>query len=242
MLKKIIFITILLLTSYFLIPNSSQAQEIKNDLILTWSANTYVPYNYPGKALPVYGSLVTVVVIPLSKPTLNLETLNYNWFLDDEPQIAASGENKQEFTFRVSTTASNKHSIKLIIKNKEETLSLELSTDIKIVSPEIVLYPFDEETNKPDFNRSEPIILSTGQEKTFISLPYFFNIKNTNELEYQWSLENQTITKVEKPDQFTLKIAEGELTTSISRELSIFVENPKNRVQRANDKIEIMIK
>lgn len=242
MLKKIILITILLLTSYFLILNYSQAQEIKNDLILTWSANTYVPFDYPGKALPVYGSLITVAVIPISKLTLNLETLNYNWFLDEELLVANSGENKQSFAFQVTTTASNEHSIKVLIKNKEETLSLELFTDIKIVSPEIVLYPFDEETNKPEFNRSEPIILLTGQEKTFTSLPYFFSIKNIAELEYQWSVENQTITKTEKPNQFTLKIAQGELERAISRELSIFVENPKNRVQRASDKIEIVVK
>lgn len=242
MLEKLIFITILLLTSFFLILNSSQAQEIKDDLILTWSANTYVPFDYPGKPLPVYGSLITVAVIPINKPNLNLETLNYNWFLDDEPQIAASGENKQEFIFQVKTTASNEHSVKILIKNKEETLSLELLTDIKIVSPEIILYPFDEEINKPEFNRSESIILSTGQEKTFTGLPYFFNIKNIAELEYQWSLENQTITKTEKPNFFTLKIGQGELAEAISRELSIFVENPKNRVQRASDKIEIVVK
>ena len=242
MSKKIIFITILLLTSYFLILNSAQAQEIKDELILTWSANTYIPFDYPGKALPVYGSLITVAVIPTSKLTFNLETLNYNWFLDGERQIANSGQNRQEFVFRVTTTASNEHLIKVQIKNKEGTISLEISTNIKIVSPQIVLYWLDQETNKPGIAQVNWSWLSPGQERTFVALPYFFEIQKINQLKYQWSFENQLISKAEKPNFFTLKIAQGELERPTSRELSILVENPKNRIQRTSNKIEIMVK
>ena len=103
----------------FLAQAATQTQPF--ELFLSWSSNTYTPFEYSGKALPVYGSIIKVVVAPLSKPNVNLETLEYNWFLDGEPQTVASGINQQEFLFQVKKTNNDSHSVQVNVQNQDNT-------------------------------------------------------------------------------------------------------------------------
>ena len=64
----------------FIAPVQSQTSEI--NITLTWSTDTYVPFDYPGKALPTRGSVIEVAV-NIDSQEINPQELIYQWFLDD---------------------------------------------------------------------------------------------------------------------------------------------------------------
>lgn len=213
-----------------------------DDLALSWSTNTYTPFIYQGKPLPTYDSAIRVSLIPLKQPKINLNNLIYKWYLDDVFQKYASGENRQDFMFRPNSVAGTRAFVDLQIEDQEGNIYLKISTNLPIVAPEVVLYPADGSTDERSLGAPNTAEISPGQEQNFVALPFFFNISKASDLEYQWTFNGQTITKIDKPNQFSLKVAEGELQESFTRELSVFTENPRNRIQTANGKIEIVIK
>ena len=213
-----------------------------DDLGLTWSTNTYAPFTYLGKPLPTYESTVRISLLPLKQPKINLDNLIYKWYLDDVFQKYASGENRQEFMFRPNSAAGTRSFVDLQIEDHEGNIYLKISTNVPIIAPEAVLYPADGSTDESNLGAPSAAEISPGQEQNFIALPFFFNISSPNDLEYQWTFNGQTIAKIDSPNKFSLKVAEGDLQESFTRELSVSVVNPLNRIQMASGKIEIAIK
>jgi hypothetical protein len=228
-----------LLTAVYCVP--ANAQVVSNNLVLTWSTNTFAPPTYEGKPLPVYGSVIDLTVDPLNSSAGKMDGLNFVWFLNGDKQIFSSGKDRTRFMFRVSSSAGDKVLISVQIQDNDNNILAELAASIPIVSSEIVLYPAEENSN---YNSSaiNSVQTSPGQELHFLAAPYFFNIASAKELEYQWSFEGQPIIKVEDANRFSLKIDAGSLAEHLQKELSVFVENPKNRAQQASNKIDIVIR
>jgi hypothetical protein len=213
-----------------------------SDLSLVWTTNTYTPPDYQGKALPAYGSVVEVSVIPNKSIKTGLASLVYNWYLDGQFKDSQSGKNRQKFTFRVSALGGQQHLAKLKLTTEDGQELFSLSSAINIVTPQIVLYPAETQTINFINAGASQTDMSPGQEKTFVALPYFFNISAPDALTYQWSFERQTINKIQDKNKFSVKVSSGELAESFSRQLSLLVFNPANEIQRATGLMTITIK
>lgn len=212
-----------------------------SDFILTWSADTYTPANYPGKSLPAYNSLVEVLLLPATKNAPDLSSLNFNWYIDDVRQEYKSGKNLPKFLFKTSVLGGQRHYISLKITNDNNQEALSLSTTINVVSPEIIIYPAEKQTSDFIADGTGQTNASPGQEKSFISLPYFFSVSQPNNLNFQWTFDGQTINKTDEKNKFSIKISDGELTDSFQKELSVLAINLANEIQRASGAIAITI-
>ncbi len=80
LLSFIICLLFAVYCSLFIVPVQSQTPQI--EITLTWSTNTYVPLDYPGKALPSRGSTVEITA-NIDSPGINPQELIYNWFIND---------------------------------------------------------------------------------------------------------------------------------------------------------------
>ena len=83
---------------------------------LTWSTNTYVPLDYPGKALPTRESSVEVVANIDSKT--NPQNLIYNWFINSHIQDNKSGKGKQILKFNIGERLSQDYEIKVRVSDE----------------------------------------------------------------------------------------------------------------------------
>jgi len=224
----------------FFAPVQSQTSEI--NITLTWSTNTYIPLDYPGKALPVKGSVIEVAA-NIDSQEVNPQELNYRWFLNKHLQTEQSGQAKSVLGFPVKWTSENEQSIRVEIRDKEENLLGSAYLDIGIVQPQVVIQPMTNKGTLPLESSVSSIIkeyqISAEQETSFIAQPYFFNISSINELNFNWNLGGREASQIssDNPHVFILKI--GQLIQSIKQNLKIGVENKNNPLQRARTTAEI---
>ena len=212
------------------------------EISLVWSAKTYTPADYLGKPLPSYNSLLEVLAIQTAPTKVDLTSLNYKWSLDGSFQQLDSGQNRSRFLFRASVLGDQQHFIALQIEDKEGRSVLNLSTTINIVTPEANIYPFEKQTINFIQANSGQDVLAPGQEKTFVALPYFFDINNFSALSFQWNFNGQIINKTEEKNKFTIKMASGDLQESFVQPLLVLAVNPQNELQRATGKLDITVK
>ena len=160
------------------------------------------------------------------------------------------------FLFRTSVLGGQQHYIDLKIEDREGRSILNLSTIINIVSPQVIIYPIENQTTSfiaggtPNISNilfaitpiDEQANLSPDQEKTFIAVPYFFSATQPGNLNFQWTFDGQTINKTEEKDKFSLKVASGAVVESFTKNLSVLIVNPLEEIQRAVGQIEITVK
>ena len=211
----------------------------ESDILLSWSANTYAPFNYKGKPLPVYGSVITASLAPAKSSVSGLDNLIYRWYLDDQFQAYASNSNRQTFLFRVKEISGGSHNIRVEVLDKNGASLFEIEKNIVVANLEAVILPSNA-NGKADKSLSQAVELSSGKEQNFVALPYFFPSASLL-LNFQWNFENQEISKTKQKNQFSVRVAEGELAESFTKELSVLITNPLDEMQRATGKIKIEI-
>lgn len=221
---------LLLIACCFLPFLAIHGQASQAETTLTWSTNTHTPPGYLGKALPTKGSTVEVVAV-ISAQIIDTQRLTYDWFLDDNFQSIRSGEGKQVFKFNIGERASQKRTIKVIIKNKEGNV-VGRSSYLTLTSqePEIVL-----KTSAPLLNYSKPALkyqVESDKITMFTAQSYFFDIKNADDLDYQWALGDKKAIQTDNQNlnNFTLWIAK--IKTSFEQNLIVRAENKNNPLQR----------
>jgi len=215
------------------VPILNQAAE--QSVTLTWTTDTYVPLDYQGKSLPSRGSNIEVVA-QLDSSQLNPEELNFKWFLNNHIQKESSGINKQIFRFNIGESISKNHIIKVEVNNLENTINISSSFALRAYEPEIILL-----AKNPPLGFSDKYQFLDDQEIEFIVQPYFFNIKDTDELNYEWSFGRQRAQQVDNKNlnNFILKI--GNLAKSINQELKVWAKNINNPIQRTQATANIIL-
>ena len=225
---------LLIIGCWLFIAAPTKGQTPETDIVLTWSTNTYVPLNYQGKALPIKGSVVKVTA-NINSSEFNPQELIYDWFLDDDIQKSDSGQGKQVFQFNIDKSSAKKHLIRVKIENIEGVL-LGTSSYLVIMpqNPEIVL-----EANIFSKNPNKEYQISGEQEVKFIAKPYFFNIKNIDELDYSWSLNGKIGSQIsnDNPNVFTLKV--GQIEQAFEQDLMVQVKNKNNPSEKAQFTVKI---
>jgi len=184
-MKKFVFSILILV----LIPFAASAEMVINKFDLTWSTDTYTPFDYSGRALPVAGSKIIVNAI-VSASNGSPSNLKYSWFLEDIFQQNKSGYGKDSFYFYAQKNSGSFHTVRLQIFNEDRSIFEEQSIQIPITSPEIVVCPssgnahFSNQENKT-YN------LSSGEKFSLIARPYFFSANKLTDLKFEWTAPGQ---------------------------------------------------
>ena len=204
---------------------------------LYWSADTYVPFNYQGRALPVKNSFVTIDVY-LEISGENPKNLKYSWFLDGFFQESKSGYGKDSFRFGVRKTKGDSHEVLVKIFNESRSFLIERTIKTPIAEPEIVVSPLSENSIF-----SKIITVLSGKEISFIAKPYFFSIDKLANLTFNWQINGQqpTTSSDYGASILNLTIPEKKGTKLLEKELQINVTNRVNSGQRASQKIKLQI-
>lgn len=222
----------------FIVPAHSRTPAI--DLSLTWSTDTYVPADYPGKALPTRGSIIEVVATvswPAEAQKISPQELIYDWFLDEDFQKANSGQGKQVFRFNIGDNIFHQYSIRTEVKDAQGAILSSSHLSLKPVEPEIVLETKIAILESP--NLIPKYQVSANQEVKFIAQPYFFNIREINDLNYNWTLDRKEASQIssDSPNIFILEI--GQINRSIKQNLVVGAEDKNDPLQRARAQAEI---
>lgn len=229
--KKINYCLLLVVFSLLSI-TPVQSQTPTAEITLTWSTNTCVPLDYPGKALPTGKSAIEVIAIldwTTGQKQINSQELIYNWFLNDSIQKEASGRGKDFFRFNLKESSTKRYAVQLEVKNKQEDLIAASSyLYLRPVQPEIIIQ--SENSNYQ---------VSANQQKEFIAQPYFFNIQSPDELNYSWSLDGETAEQAGQshPNMLTLEI--GQVAQSVKQNLAVWAENKNRPLEKAQAEVEI---
>ena len=167
---------------------TSEEFTLKN-IEMIWSTDSYVPYDYPGRALPSVDGFVDVnVIINLYKG--KPENLQYSWFIDNTFDESLSGYGKKDFRFGIRKNANEAHVVLVKIFNDSSTFYLEKSITIPIVSPEIIIYASSKNSEFSEL--AKKVILTPNNKKSyFIAKPFFFSIEKPTDLNYQWNISEQ---------------------------------------------------
>jgi len=191
---------------------------------LVWSTDSYVPYDYPGRALPAIDGYINASVI-IAVTGGSSENLQYSWFVDNLFDESQSGYGRKDFKFGIRRGEGETHTILVKIFNEDNSFYMEKSTTIPIVKQEILIYPsiknllFSEETNKT-------MAVSSNRKISFVTKPFFFSIKKATDLNYNWGISGQDTTQATGFDSNILSLSvetRGDLLET--RNLLLTVDN-----------------
>ena len=210
------------------------------NLELIWSSDTYVPYEYTGRALPSPGSKITVeAIVNAIGNTFNLK---YSWFLEDIFQRTKSGYGKDSFSFYVNQRGGGYHTIKAQIFNEDRSIFDERTIKIPIVEPEVAIYS----SNGSSYFSDQAIKVSTilsDKKFSFITKPYFFSIKKLTDLSFEWRFANQEpiISSAYNANILDLTITEKTDKEISENNLWVNITNKINSRQKVSQMIKVQI-
>jgi len=191
------------------------------DIAMTWYADTYVPPEYPGKAMPSRESRVTVTAIPNIKG-YEAKDLLYTWYLDAESRVrSVLGE--QEFSFIV-TKNTDSLSVLVEVSNLSGSVLVEKAILIPIVRPSVVIYHKNSE--KETETALSEISILPGGSVNLTAKPFNFQAKRIADFDYLWKFIGKEVrSKKTKPNILTLAIPKNSFFGN--RELTVNVSNRK---------------
>ena len=198
-----------------------------NKLDLIWSADTYTPYEYQGRALPVVGSEIEVAAI-VNTSGGRAGDLKYSWFLEDVFQRSKSGYGKNRFSFYVLQHAGANHTVRVQVFNDDRSVFEEKTIQIPIVEPEIIL---------------QSSATSSNREFSFVAKPYFFSIKKLTDLSFEWYVPGQEAIISSDYDASVLNLNIGGKTDQsfLENDLRVSVSNIQDPRQEASQTIKFEI-
>lgn len=202
---------------------------------LVWHADTYIPPEYEGKALPSRGSRVTVTAIPDIKG-YTADQLLYTWYLDAESRVrGAAGE--QEFSF-VVMNATDFVPVFVEVSNPSGAITVMQAVSIPVVQPSVLIY---HQQYQPSVETATTeISLNPGQSVDLRAQPFNFHISGLNSLDYIWKFIGKESTGL-PPDPNVLTLTIPQDSGSGSRDLSLLASNKTVITERTDTLLTINI-
>lgn len=213
-----------------------------SDLSLSWSAETYVPRWYKGKALPIQNSVVRVVAVPqviIGGAAIDPDNLIYLWSLDDEDRVL-SGAGERVLRVRLSNFPRATHRVSLVVEDRLKRIRKEKSLLIEAErEPRLAIYEVRPLGGVEP--RSVVSFAPLGTETVnLLAEPFFFGIKAKRELFFSWRVDGNEISgSPENPFLLTLNLSgrngglvttsanaksQNEFLPSASKTLNLFIQ------------------
>ncbi|MEK7123619.1 MAG: hypothetical protein AAB851_01865 [Patescibacteria group bacterium] len=225
-------IFVLAIFAVFVVVFSVSAQIVpKPDFFLFWSADTYIPNDYPGKSLPVYDSWVTVTAV-VSGKNINPDKMVYYWWVNGQFQEEATGLGRKNFRYHIDIVPPGANiAIKASIENENKSIDLEKTIVITTATPEVGLYQYNPAAKRVSAEVGEKYDAKFGEQMSFMAKPFFFSVQKISDLIFRWRPEGGG--EIESKDNvFNLKIPVSEDVEEFLSGFDLSVENPFSSVQK----------
>jgi len=217
---------------------TTEADITLNDFKLIWSADTYTPFKYEGRALPTRGSKVTIIAV-VDVSGGNPESLIYSWFLDDVFQEDKSGYGRETFDFRIRRFGGQTQTVFLKLFNDSRSFYTEKTLTIPITDPEIIIYPL---RSSDEGNQISTI--KAGRKSSFIAKPYFFSMNKLTDLSFEWKFAGSlksTTSSTYAANILDIDISNKSDSKILEQILYVGIENKTNSFQTASQTIKVRI-
>lgn len=201
---------------------------------VVWSADTFVPADYEGKALPIVGSLVTLTAIPDIRGE-NPEDLLYTWYVDSESRVRGVA-NEQSFSFHITR---NVLFIPVVVEvsNMGQSILVRQAITIPVMRPSILLYHTAEKSTALS---SGAFSMNRGEKINVYARPFYFHVSQASDLSYQWRFANTNAAGT-PPDPDTLLLSVPENSGSGETALTVFAESFIVPGERAKTELPVTI-
>lgn len=206
------------------------------DFFIDWSAQTYVPPEYDGRALPSYNSKITLSATPLS--LINESDYQYNWIIDLASTPSNNG--KPIVIFPSIKTSGGEHIIYLTITNKKTgKIMKEYSLSIPITSPQNFVYAKLSNGHLSLLNMENKA--NANAQLNLMAKPFFFNKTDPSQaLIFQWMLNNQKAQWSESND-LSISFPEG-ASAGYQYILNLSIKNPSDLFQFTENNYKIVMR
>jgi|SRR3989344_1659217 len=216
--KLLIAVLIFLMVSGALIANSQAAPEF----LITWKANSYVPSEYQGKALPIADSIINIGLdLMVGGKIVDLSKNQVQWTLNGK--LTDSGLGLKNLNVRLNKLSNT--NLNLIIKINYKGSELNKFVVIPVAEPEVVIKTINKSTLKAN--------------------PYFFNVQNLNQLSFNWSVNNQKpVGKPKLPNILEIEGVNLMPTESIIKnrvDIETTIINLENQLEKAVGRLFLKI-
>lgn len=181
-----------------------------SDLSLTWTANTYIPKWYKGKALPVANSGLRIAAIPgmiIDGITIPANKLIFTWNINGKRALQGIGSHI--FEYKAPERSFNAQLVRVVVEDMNKRIKKEARIAIANREPKAVIYQvlplggIESRRGTAAFSS-----VSTGSLDLQIE-PFFFNTTSPKGLFYEWSAEGKKVSgSAENPFFLTLDIQE----------------------------------
>ena len=169
------------------------------DLVLTWTAKTYTPKWYKGKALSVPNSTVRIAAIPtfiVDGSIIPPNRLIYTWNVNGNRMLKGTG--KQVFELQTPEQSWDTPIVIVEIKDMEQRVRKEVPIGIVSQQTRAVIYQ-TLPLGGVEFRRGTPAFPSTAPSIVDLQAePFFFNTQSKYDLSYQWSVQSTIATSSPK--------------------------------------------
>ncbi|MDP3763903.1 MAG: hypothetical protein Q8Q92_04700 [bacterium] len=175
------WIFILILTSYFLLPTSANAQSVD----ILWQGGGYIPPFYKGRSLWSKQSIINFVAIPqgLGNPA----SLNYKWAKNGTVLGNINGIGINTLSF-LDPILSKPQIIKVEIISADEKILASASITVTPTSPTLAIYENNPLYGFMFHKETSGVYELQEKEITFAAFPFFFSALNRidSTIGYEW--------------------------------------------------------
>ncbi len=209
-----------------------------SEVDLLWSAQTYTPFFYNGKALSGPGSMIKVTAVPYfgKYANTNPSGLIYKWKLNYKNKPEKSGVGKNSFVF-ISNKSFDENVVSVEVSDYKETTKAKNSVRIQNVQPELLFYEDSPLSglfygmalgNEFNINKNEILIKAE---------PYYFSLNAMRGIAYKWTMNNKIIQAEKGGSEIDFRTESG---TSGTADIRLRISSPYNLLQFAGKALSVI--
>ncbi len=229
--EKLKIFTFLIIILIFTFSSLHFVNAAEPQFLISWQAQSYAPSWYQGKIFPINKTSIQVSFELIDSSKLaDLSKTKIRWYINGKlVKNENDGLGIKSLKFIAPDYSGNNTEIRISIVDYRGS-ALDRIITIPVVSPEVVIdspYP----DRKIDVNSS-----------IFQAIPFFFNIKNTNDLSVDWSANGQKSQgSFDNPWSLNLKI-DSQIPSGFEINIQSAVRNISNQLEFASKSIQLQIK
>jgi len=209
----------IIFTTYNLISSKAASPQV----LLSWEAtSSYVPADYPGKALPSPLSPVIVKVgVFQDGKMVDLSSYTIRWFLDE--YSSSQGKGVTSFTIPPALrTNKDSYKIRVELLDYDPRAVLSKAVSIPIISPKVVI------------NGGKNAKYVSFGDNSFEAIPFYFNISQKTQLRYSWTAGNKFLG--EGVSGVLKLIVKNNLKKGDKLEMTVVAKSSDNKLEQATAK------
>jgi len=200
---------------------------------LLWTAETYTPFYYKGRALPTINSKIKFTAIPHFS---NNNNLVYKWSSGSQEFPSVSGLEKSSFTY-LTGNFSGQNAVTVKVESLDGKSVALATANIPNINSEVILYEEDPLYGVL-YNRSLGNNFELKKDRIVIRAePFYFSSKDLEGIIYKWFMNDNPIKSSTPELPNVLSLVTG--GNSGSTDIGINVLNSQNVFQSAGKEMTI---